>query len=66
LSSAANRTSQAGAPRTQAPAANSSGAGFDRDAALKAVFPNGIPANAQLIGALGPWLAEAERLARIA
>jgi hypothetical protein len=33
---------------------------------LKAVFPNGIPANAQLLEALRPWLAEAERLSRIA
>ena len=61
-----SRASQAGARRAQAARATSSGAGFDRDALLKAVFPNGIPANAQLLEALGPWLAEAERLSQIA
>jgi hypothetical protein len=35
------------------------------DALLRALFPNGVPARASVIAALGPWLAEADRLARM-
>ena len=41
-----------------------SSAQFDRDKVLAAVFPNGVPAKASVIAALGPWLDEAERLSR--
>jgi hypothetical protein len=35
------------------------------DALLRALFPNGVPARASVIAALEPWLAEADRLARM-
>jgi hypothetical protein len=37
----------------------------DRDALLRALFPNGLPAKAEVIAALAPWLEEGERLARM-
>jgi hypothetical protein len=37
----------------------------DRDALLKALFPNGIPAKENVIRALNGWLDDAERLARM-
>jgi C2H2-type zinc finger len=38
----------------------------DRDALLKALFPNGIPPREDVIRAVNVWLDEAERLARMA
>jgi hypothetical protein len=38
---------------------------IDRDALLKALFPNGIPASEQAIRAVSVWLDDAERLARM-
>jgi hypothetical protein len=35
----------------------------DHDALLKALFPNGIPANRGMIRAVNSWLEEADRLA---
>ena len=40
--------------------------GADRDALLKALFPNGIPPREDVIRAVNAWLDEAERLARLA
>jgi hypothetical protein len=39
--------------------------GVDHDRLLETVFPQGIPARQDVIGALNSWLAEADRLARI-
>lgn len=39
--------------------------GLDRDALLQMVFPNGVPARGEALSAVGSWLDEAERLARI-
>jgi hypothetical protein len=36
-----------------------------RDALLRVLFPQGVPARASVIAALEPWLAEADRLARV-
>jgi hypothetical protein len=36
----------------------------DRDALLRALFPNGIPARESVIRDLNAWLDQAERLAR--
>jgi hypothetical protein len=36
----------------------------DHDALLKALFPNGIPANKGMIRSVNSWLEEADRLAR--
>ena len=38
-------------------------AALDRDALLKAVFPNGIPPSEEVVRSLNAWLDEAERLA---
>ena len=35
----------------------------DRDRLLSVLFPNGIPARSETLGALNAWLEEAERLA---
>jgi hypothetical protein len=40
-------------------------AGADRDALLKALFPNGIPPKEEIIRAANSWLDDAERLARM-
>jgi hypothetical protein len=48
----------AAAPRARARADGT----VDRDALLKALFPNGIPAKESVIRALNGWLDEAERL----
>jgi uncharacterized C2H2 Zn-finger protein len=40
-------------------------AGADRDALLKALFPNGIPPKEEIIRAANSWLEDAERLARM-
>jgi hypothetical protein len=39
---------------------------LDRDALLQALFPNGIPAQEQVIRDINAWLDQAERLARLA
>jgi len=53
------------ARRAAAPAAaNGSGAGVDRDALLRALFPNGIPPRQDVIAQVNAWLEEAERLAQ--
>jgi uncharacterized C2H2 Zn-finger protein len=40
--------------------------GIDRDALLQALFPNGIPARESVLSQVNSWLAEGERLARLA
>jgi hypothetical protein len=52
------RTSTAGA------SSNAGGSGVDRDALLRALFPNGIPPREDVIAQANAWLDEAERLAR--
>jgi hypothetical protein len=37
----------------------------DRDALLRALFPSGIPARDDVVRAVGAWLDEGERLARM-
>jgi hypothetical protein len=50
-----------GRPRAQNP---SSGAnGIDRDALLRTLFPNGVPAREEALRAVSKWLDEADRLA---
>jgi hypothetical protein len=39
--------------------------GIDRDALLKTLFPDGIPAREEVIRAASGWLDDAERLARM-
>ena len=39
--------------------------GINRDALLKTLFPSGMPAREEVIHAVGGWLDEAERLARM-
>lgn len=41
-------------------------AGLDRDALLRALFPNGIPAKERVIRDVNAWLDQAERLAKLA
>ena len=38
---------------------------IDRDALLKTLFPNGIPARQDAIAAVNDWLNEADRLSRL-
>ncbi len=38
-------------------------AGVNRDALLRALFPNGVPAREQTLSAVSAWLDEAQRLA---
>jgi hypothetical protein len=45
--------------------AASSATGVNRDALLRSLFPNGIPANEEAIRSVYRWLDEAERLARL-
>jgi len=45
-------------------AANGGGRSVDRDALLRALFPNGIPPRQEVIAQVNAWLDEAERLAR--
>src|SRR5262245_34436967 len=54
------------ARRTAAPAtANGGGAGVDRGALLRTLFPNGIPPRQDVIAQVNTWLEEAERLATV-
>jgi hypothetical protein len=39
--------------------------GADRDALLRTLFPQGIPAKQEIIGSLNIWLEEADRLSRL-
>jgi hypothetical protein len=39
--------------------------GVDRDALLRSLFPNGIPARAEAIREVNAWLDEAQRLSRL-
>jgi C2H2-type zinc finger len=39
--------------------------GVDHDRLLQTLFPDGIPAREDIIGALNSWLAEADRIARL-
>ena len=55
----ARKTATAGRRRTK-------GTATDRDALLKALFPNGIPPREDVIRAVNAWLEDAERLARMA
>jgi predicted RNA-binding Zn-ribbon protein involved in translation (DUF1610 family) len=47
------------------PGAVASREGIDRDALLKSVFPDGIPASEDVIRAVTVWLDDAERLVRM-
>jgi hypothetical protein len=51
--------------RVAAQARSSPNSTTTHDALLRALFPNGVPARASVIAALEPWLAEADRLARM-
>jgi hypothetical protein len=52
--------------RTSSTANDSSrGDAVDRDRLLQALFPNGIPARAEVIRAVEAWLAEAERVVKM-
>lgn len=54
------RGSADGRPRAQ----NTSGANsIDRDALLRTLFPNGVPAREEALRAVSKWLDEADRLA---
>jgi len=47
-----------------ATATNGNAQGVDRDALLRALFPNGIPPRQDVIAQVNAWLEEAERLSR--
>ena len=51
--------------RSRSTAGARQAAGLDRDALLRVVFPAGVPARAEVIAALTPWLEGATRLARL-
>lgn len=53
------------APSTRASSGGSRGSrsNVDRDALLRALFPNGIPARESVVRELKQWLDQAERLA---
>ena len=52
--------------RTTVPAASTASIGTtDRDALLRTLFPNGIPARESVIRSINTWLDEADRLARL-
>lgn len=54
------------ARRTATAARNDDGGrGIDRDQLLRSVFPDGVPPREDVIRAVGQWLDEAERLARL-
>jgi hypothetical protein len=50
--------------RRRAGARGQSSQKIDRDALLRAIFPNGVPPRQAVIEAANRWLDEAERLAR--
>jgi len=47
------------------PSSSSSNGAVNRDALLQTLFPNGIPAKANVIRSVSNWLDEAERLTRL-
>src|SRR5262249_38066982 len=51
--------------RTRAAVSNATARTIDRDALLRALFPDGIPPREDVIGAANDWLNEADRLARL-
>jgi hypothetical protein len=59
------RNGSAPTRRRSATSATSNGAGsaVDRDALLRALFPNGIPPRLDVIAQVNSWLDEADRLA---
>jgi uncharacterized C2H2 Zn-finger protein len=57
-------TARRGARSRRASARATDGAGVDRDALLRALFPKGLPPREQTIRAVSAWLDEAERLAK--
>jgi hypothetical protein len=62
----ATPTKRASTPRPAAGNGRSPGNGrIDRDALLKTLFPNGIPARQDAIVAVNDWLNEADRLSRL-
>jgi hypothetical protein len=62
-----NRSSNGGTRKTASTAGRRrTGNATDRDALLKALFPNGIPPREDVIRAVNSWLDDAERLARMA
>jgi Zinc finger, C2H2 type len=61
-----NRSSNGGARKSASTAGRRrTGSPTDRDALLKALFPNGIPPREDVIRAVNGWLDDAERLARM-
>jgi hypothetical protein len=58
------RKRTAAAARPAAPAAANGSQSVDRDALLRALFPDGIPPRQDVITQVNAWLDEAERLAR--
>ena len=50
--------------RSTAAPANGGAQTVDRDALLRALFPDGIPPRLDVVEAVNDWLDEAERLAR--
>ena len=64
-SAAAAGTGTRSRSRTSTSARSEGPRRVDRDQLLRVLFPNGIPASAALLAAVGPWLDEAERLAAI-
>jgi Zinc finger, C2H2 type len=61
----ARRTPSQTRRRSRQTANSASRNGINRDALLKTLFPNGIPASEQAIRAVSAWLDDAERLARM-
>src|SRR5215210_4216078 len=59
------RTGRSSSTRRSAARSGGNGGGnsLDRNALLRSVFPNGIPAREDVIAAANSWLDEAERLA---
>ena len=59
------KPTRAGRSAAVRPSGTGRGQAVDRDALLRALFPNGIPPQQDVIAAVNNWLDEAERLARI-
>jgi len=60
--SAGRRASSRPAPARNA---RGGGGGVNRDALLRALFPNGVPPREDVLRAVNQWLDEAERLAGV-
>ena len=52
-------------PSGRRPTTRSSASGVDRNALLRALFPNGIPPREEVIAQANAWLDEAERLTQL-